>query len=230
VRHLQGELLGTVDRSEGLDVAVGYQPAVSALGLGGDWFDVVAVSAHETVLVVGDVVGHGVEAAAQMAQAKGVVRALVLTSPLGEVCAGATRSLRHFETSYVATVALAAVDRRARRVTWTTAGHLPPAIAEPGQPAELLWSEVQPPVGMAADRVEASTRAYAPGSWLVLYTDGLIERRPSGLDDRLGRLLAVLEELPQAIGASAARDRILSELVGDQPVEDDIAIVVARLD
>jgi serine phosphatase RsbU (regulator of sigma subunit) len=229
VHHLQSELLGAVDPVDGLEVAVGYRPAVGTLGFGGDWYDLVALRPGATAFIVGDVVGHGVGAAAQMAQAKGVLRALTLASTsLAEVFPAATRSLRHLATSYVATVAITVVDRTAREVSWITAGHVPPVLAEPGREPELLWGPVQPPIGMATDVVPASTRPYESGSLLVTYTDGLVEQRGLTLDDRLAQLCTVVGELPVSIGAADARDLIVAAMVGEA-AEDDVAIVVTRL-
>jgi PAS domain S-box-containing protein len=229
VRHLQNELLAGVDPADGLEVAVGYRPAVGTLGFGGDWYDVVSIRPDATAVIVGDVVGHGVEAAAQMAQAKGVMRALVLSSDsLGSVFPDATRSLSHLATSYVATVAVAVVDRAAGELSWTTAGHLPPILAVPGREPELLWGPVQPPVGMAFEPVEVPSRPIVSGSLLVVYTDGLVERRDSVFDDRLAQLVALVADLPQSVSAADARDVIVAAMVGDA-AEDDVAIVVTRL-
>ena len=230
VHHLQAELLAAVDPADGLDVAVGYRPAVGALGFGGDWYDVVAARPGATAIIVGDVVGHGIAAGAQMAQAKGVVRALTITATdLRDVFSDATRSLRHLDMPYVATVGIAVVDRVVGTLSWATAGHLPPVLLDPSGRAELLWGPHQPPIGMTEEAVDVPSRPLVPGSLLVLYTDGLVETRKHSIHERLQDLVTEVEALPRDVDAADARDHLLAAMVGGA-AEDDIAIVVARIE
>lgn len=229
VGTLQAELLSGQDDPDGIEVAVGYRPAVSDLGFGGDWYDVVATSEDATAFVVGDVVGHGIEAAARMAQTKSVVRALTLNADdLAEVFPQATRSLAHLDEAYVATAVIVSVDRATGTLCWVTAGHLPPLLRRPDGSTELLWGPRQPPIGMEHEDHETPTLLIEPGSMLVLYTDGLVEERGTLLDDRLRDLVDVVAGLPLDVDAVTARDAILAELAGESS-EDDVAIIVARI-
>lgn len=228
VRLLQDELLAYLDAPSDLDVAVGYQSAQADIAFGGDWYDVIAVSPTETALVVGDIAGHGVQAAVQMAVAKSSIRSLVLTAPsLEDVLPNVNRSLAHLGSAYVATVVVALVDTERHVLRCTVAGHPPPVVRNPGEPAWLLWGSRQPPIGMPVDAVPVRSHDFPAGSILVLYSDGLVERRRVELDERLAVLRELVDGLPEGIPAAEARDVILQAMVDDD-TSDDVAIVVVR--
>ena len=113
VHQLQDEVLRARDWPESLDIAVSYEAAHTELGIGGDWFDVIAVDDDETAVVVGDVAGHGIAAAARMTATRATIRDMVLTVDRPDVIPSATRALRYFESGYVATVVVAWVNRAA---------------------------------------------------------------------------------------------------------------------
>ena len=229
VSQLQEELLGYPTDVGPIELAVGYRPAAGDIGFGGDWYDVVAVDDDTTALVVGDIAGHGISAAAQMAQTKGVLRALIQGShDHADVFKLATRTLAHLDAVFVGTAAVAVLDRGARRLRWSTAGHLPPLLRTASGSVELLWSERQPPIGLATKSVALSERPVDLGSWLVLYTDGLVERRGSALDDRLHELCTFVGRLEDSCSPEQVRDRVLEAMVGEG-ASDDVAIVVARI-
>jgi PAS domain-containing protein len=227
VSQLQRELLMGQDDAPGLDVAVGYEAAMDAIGFGGDWYDVIAAGGS-TALVVGDVAGHGIAAAAQMAQAKSTVRTVVANdATFGEVFPRATRALDYLHEAYVATAGIAMIDLERAELRWLRAGHLPALLRQPGGEVELLWGGCQRPIGVPDDRsIEPVHRRLQPGTTVLLYTDGLIERRDRTLDEGLDLLVDVVARLPDGLGAAAVRDAVLGRFLPEGTV-DDVAIVVA---
>lgn len=227
VRELQAEVLAEPDAPAGLEVAFAYEPAQADPGFGGDWYDVVELGEGCTAFVVGDVVGHGLSAAARMTEAKATIRSLVLAVDRDEVIPAAGRSLAHLDSGYIATAAIAWVDASADRVTWCSAGHLPPILRAHDGGAALLESPHHPPIGTPTTARPASSCDFPPGSLLVLCTDGLVERRGEAIDVGMERLRALVEALPADISAAAARDEVLRRLHAEAS-EDDVAIVVVR--
>ena len=227
VEEMQVEVLAMPDTSRTLDVALAYEPARGDIGFGGDWYDVIEINESCTALVVGDVAGHGITAAARMTEAKATIRTLVLNVPHAEVIPAANRSLAHFDSGYIATAAVAWIDDGAKTLEWRLAGHLPPVVRVPDGPACLLEGVHHPPIGTATSPREQDSIPFPTGSLLVLYTDGLVERRGEDIDVGLERLRGIVGGLPPTCSAHEARDSIMAELrLADR--EDDVAIVVVR--
>jgi len=227
VISLQRELLPPRYTVAGLDVAVDYRPALSEVGFGGDWYDIVADEGRIT-LVIGDVVGHGVAAAARMAQTKGAVGGLAAAVPLGELIPAVSRAVAADRVDYLATLAVATIDLSTLQLQWVLAGHPPPAVLHPDGSAEFLDTALLPPIGVARTATEPGSRDLVRGSLLVLYTDGLIERRHHNIDHGFDSLLDTLRSLHAGASAQEARDRILEKLIiGDS--KDDVAIIVVRI-
>lgn len=227
VRRLQEEVLATPDTSHHLDVALTYEPAQSDIGFGGDWYDVIELDDTCTAVVVGDVAGHGMTAAARMTETKATIRAMVLNAPRSEVIPAAARSLDHFDSGYIATAAVAWIDTGAETVEWRLAGHVPPVLRTPAGGTRLLTGVHHPPIGMPTGPREQAPEPFPTGSLLVLYTDGLIERRAEDLDVALERLRTLVESLPDGCSAAQARDVLLQEMRVAESV-DDVAIVVVH--
>lgn len=227
VQELQDEVLAMPDTSRTLDVALAYEPARGDIGFGGDWYDVIEINESCTALVVGDVAGHGITAAARMTEAKATIRTLVLTVPRADVMPAANRSLAHFDSGYIATAAVAWIDDGAKTLDWRLAGHLPPVLRPPDGRACLLEGVHHPPIGTATTPREQDSLPFPEGSLLVLYTDGLVERRGEDIDVGLERVRTVVDGLPPACTAREAKDSIMAQLhLADR--EDDVAIVVVR--
>lgn len=227
VEEMQAEVLAMPDASRTLDVALAYEPARGDIGFGGDWYDVIEINDSCTALVVGDVAGHGIVAAARMSEAKATIRTLVLNVDHAEVIPAANRSLAHFDSGYIATAAVAWVDDDARTLEWRLAGHLPPVLRTPGAAACLLDGVHHPPIGTATEARHQDSVPFPADSLLVMYTDGLVERRGEDIDVGLERLRAIVDGLPSTCSAHEARDVIMDELhLADR--EDDVAIVVVR--
>jgi serine/threonine-protein kinase RsbW len=174
-------------------IGVHYSPAEATLEVGGDWYDAFFLGEDRVALVVGDVVGRGLQAATTMGQLRSAVRALA-GAQLGP--AGVLENLDAFAERAIdargATVVYAELDLRDGRLAYACAGHPPPVLAAPGRPPELLWGGRSTPLGAftgGAPR-EQKEMEMERGSRLLLYTDGLVERRDRSLDEGFARLSA----------------------------------------
>ncbi len=228
MHELQDEVLASQDLTAELDLAVAYEPAHTEIGFGGDWYDVIAIDEHRTVAVVGDVAGHGIAAAARMTATKATIRAMALTAPSrGDVIPYATRALEHLASGYIATICVAWIDTGTNEIEWRLAGHPPPVLRTPDDGTRLLAGVHHPPLGMPTEGRHLRAEPFPPGSVLVLYTDGLIERRNADIDEQLEVLRALVESLPEHATAAEIRDGLVTHLV-DADTADDVAIAVIR--
>jgi serine phosphatase RsbU (regulator of sigma subunit) len=194
--------------------------------VGGDWYDVFTLPSGELCAVIGDVAGSGLPAAVIMGRMRSALRAYALeTCDPAEILGKLDRKMQHFEPSALATVLCAVFDPALDRVHISSAGHYPPIVATPGQPAELAEIAADLMIGVAPDAPRrVKTVKLPPGTVLCLYTDGLIERRDEPIDDGLTRLCqAVSPESPDIACAS-----VMSALVGSEPARDDIALLMFR--
>jgi serine phosphatase RsbU (regulator of sigma subunit) len=213
-----------------VDVAARYLPADGGLEIGGDWFDIIELDPGLIGLVVGDVVGRGLGAAAVMGQ----LRSAMMTATIATPSPGrALRILDQFaesvEGAFCATAFAAVVDVANRRVTYSGAGHPPALITRRDGRTELLDSVRGIPLGIGdtSNRAEASA-ALSPGDTLVLYTDGLIERRRESLGVGIQRLADCVVSYRELASDDLAT-RILSQLGDVRSREDDTALVVFRI-
>ncbi|MFE3548319.1 SpoIIE family protein phosphatase [Streptomyces kronopolitis] len=220
---------------DALEVAHRYLPAQA--GVGGDWFDVIPLPGARVALVVGDVVGHGLHAAATMGRLRIAVHnfsALDLSPDelLGHLDELVTRLDRQDEDAddapaiTGATCLYVVYDAVSGRVTAATAGHLPPAVVHPDGRVEFLHSPVSPPLGLGTGLpFETAELTLPAGSRLVLYTDGLVENRGRDLDTGLAALRAVLagqDRTPEDTCATVMRELLPARSA------DDVALLVAR--
>ncbi|MEU6888063.1 SpoIIE family protein phosphatase [Streptomyces viridosporus] len=268
---LQRSLLPPGDpEASGLDIACRYLPGNAATGrpseVGGDWFDVIELPGHRTALVVGDVMGRGLRAAVAMGELRTAVRTLAqldlepaeVLSQLDEIARGlgapggvrqATRAARRpreadLSEVYLATCVYAVYDSVTRRCTFANAGHLPPVLVEPGEPALMLDVPPGMPLGVGGEPFEEVEVELPEGALLALYTDGLVESRDHPLDEGLQAFVGALTgPSPMASGhppsATAPRadahpnledvcDHVLNTL-DTHHGEDDIALLMARV-
>ena len=219
-----------------LDLAAKYLPGTMGLAVGGDWYDAIVIGDRSVALVVGDVVGHGVRAAAIMGQLRNALRAYIHEGfRLVGVFERLDRLAESFGGGDFATVAVVELEPETGWVRWTTAGQLPPLVLRPDGSAEFLEGPVAPPVGAGLPAVFVeSTAQIAPGSTLVLYTDGLVERRAESIDVGMERLRQAGVEATAALDPAGGRhaEAIASEIVRrltSADRDDDVAVVVARL-
>jgi serine phosphatase RsbU (regulator of sigma subunit) len=235
---LQRSLLTDPPEPEQAEIAVRYLPAAEAARVGGDWYDAFLQPNGQTMLVIGDVVGHDTAAAAAMGQLRGLLRGIATYSDAGpvEVLRGLDASMAVLQVGTLATAAVARFEqspeefaRGVTRMRWANAGHLPPLVVNPdGTVAELAaWiGDLMLGVDSAAERRE-SVVTLDRGSTVLLYTDGLVERRDSDLDQGLARLRDALVELAH-LPLEELLDELLERLVHGRP-DDDVALVAVRL-
>src|SRR5205823_1169144 len=164
---------------EGLQIAARYLPSGQALEVGGDWFDAMALPDGKVAVAVGDVVGHGLRSAAVMGQVRNVLRAYALDgySP-SAILDRLDRALPLTEREAIATAMCVLLDPRSGELVYSTAGHPPALLLEPGEKPRFLDEARAVPLGAVDGAVFPEAADYAPpGSSLLLYTDGLVESR-----------------------------------------------------
>jgi PAS domain S-box-containing protein len=234
--RLQEALLTPPPEPDHLEVAVRYQPAAQEAHVGGDWYDAFMQPDGATVLVIGDVVGHDSRAAAAMGQLRGLLRALVYDNdePLADTVGRVERTAQGLAVTTLATALVARVERDPdvpvtgpRTLRWTNAGHPSPVLLAPDGTTTVL--DTRPDLMLGVDSGTSRHEHTVPlhdGATLVLFTDGLVERRDSDLDEGLDRLRTALGELAGR-PLEELCDELLSRLVPG-PRGDDIALVAVR--
>ncbi|MFC0003211.1 SpoIIE family protein phosphatase [Micromonospora siamensis] len=207
---------------ESLEVATRYRPAMTGLHLGGDWYDLIELPGGRLAVVLGDVVGHRVEAAADMAQLRTVVNTLLRTGvPLDEVFPRVTELAG---SGFLGTCLAMIVDPAAGEATVARVGHPYPVRMPAGGPPETVVTGNSLPLGMVRERVPLTRVDFTPGDLLVVYTDGLVERRGRPYEAGVAALHEVLAPVAGRPVEEIA-DALLAGLTG---AEDDQALVVVR--
>jgi serine phosphatase RsbU (regulator of sigma subunit)/PAS domain-containing protein len=220
-----------------VEAAFRYLPADPRLGVGGDWFDVIPLSGARVALVVGDVVGHGLQATATMGQLRSAVRTLAdadlppdeLLTQLDDLVIrlAADTGTDTVTTADVGATCLYAVyDPVSGRCSMARAGHPPPAVARPDGGAVILDLPAGPPLGLGGLPFEAVDTILPEGSLLALYTDGLVETRQRAMDTGLETLRGTLGAADGSLDALC--DQIVAALLPEPPA-DDAALLVARV-
>jgi serine phosphatase RsbU (regulator of sigma subunit) len=209
-------------------IAARYVPAADSLSVGGDWYDLVDLDDHRRALIVGDCVGHGLQAATAMGQLRSASRAMLLEGrDPASVLEGLDVFAGSVEGAYCATVVCALINRRTGEITYSRAGHPPPLM---GGPAGPRWLDDGLSVPLAViEGVERrnATASMAAEDVLVLYSDGLVERRGENIDIGLARLASTVERVDHESVAALA-DRLLREMLTDDS-NDDVVVVVKCL-
>jgi GAF domain-containing protein/anti-sigma regulatory factor (Ser/Thr protein kinase) len=220
----------TVPSMEGVRVAALYLPGSTAVDVGGDWFDTLTLADGRLGFVVGDVVGKGVQAAATMAQLRNGMRALTLDALTpAETVTKLNLLLENYIDVPFATLAYLALDPETHQVTMTSAGHPPPLIVSPDGETWFLEGDGGLPLGVTTEvSYTEHTAQLAPGTIVVLYTDGLVERRGHSIDEGLTRLAEAASEAPREPDAFV--DAVIAELLGGQALQDDVALLAVVLD
>lgn len=212
---------------EGIEIAHCYQPASDVNEVGGDWYDVIPLAPGKAALVIGDVMGHGIRAAAAMGEMRTTARALArLGLPPDQLLSHLDQAMQELNDPLMATCLYGVCDAGVGRCQLARAGHPPPVTISPNGSARLLDLPVGAPLGIGGITYTSSDIALAPGSLLVLYTDGLIEKRGTDLDERLTDLTHFLTGTPRSLTDTC--DRLITQLA-PQPAEDDIALLIARI-
>ncbi|MCZ2824415.1 MULTISPECIES: SpoIIE family protein phosphatase [unclassified Modestobacter] len=235
---LQRSLLSAPPERDDLDFAVRYVPAAREAQVGGDWYDVFQQPDGATMLVIGDVVGHDTEAAACMGQLRGLLRGISYDSddsPAG-VLQRLDRAMAGLELKTMASVLVARLEQTAEerrrgvtRLRWANAGHLPPVVAGPDGQVEVLdGARADLLLGVDATAARRDHVLTIPrGSTVLLYTDGLVERRDQLFDIGVERLREEFGRVWQEPVDELA-DQLLARMLPDR-AEDDVALVTVRL-
>ncbi|MGD9995437.1 MAG: SpoIIE family protein phosphatase [Ilumatobacteraceae bacterium] len=227
---------------EGLHIAAVYRSAMADVEVGGDWYDAFELDDHRLALVIGDIVGRGIDAAGATGQLRSATRAIADTGcgPAG-LMTRLDRFAHAVPTAVGATMLYVEIDRRTFRAAFCRAGHVPPLLCVPGADPHYLEQAVSPPLATlppdtpidGARRAEGSL-VLEPGSLLLMCTDGLIERRTESLDEGMRRLADAasrrwgtappsdIEDLTDGLGALA------DELTADQATADDLCILAVH--
>ncbi|OLZ73702.1 PAS sensor protein [Streptomyces sp. IMTB 2501] len=208
-----------------LEVASRYQPAGATSEVGGDWFDVIPLEGGKTALVVGDVMGSGINAAATMGRLR------TATTTLAALDLDPARLLEHLDKTTsdldhsIATCVYAVHDPHLRQCRIANAGHLPPARVRQGRPPELLDLPTGVPLGVGGVQFSTVTVDFEPGDELVFYTDGLVETRCHSLDERLDFLLSLLDDPARPLEETCD---LLLRTLHHPDNHDDVALLIAR--
>jgi Stage II sporulation protein E (SpoIIE)/GAF domain len=227
ILELQDRLLGDIPTLAGVRTGARYLPASPSPYVGGDWYEGLLDSDSNLAVVVGDISGHGVAAAADMALIRGMLSALLHAGvPASDVFGEVSGVLGQRKGVLLATAALAVVDVDADLITFATAGHPPPLLLLPGGDVRVLSTANTPMLGLSTKRTIADTAPFPPGAQLVMYTDGLVERRDRSFHVGVEVAAEHLATLPEHLDNEDLIDSLLDALVGDRRPEDDIAIIV----
>jgi phosphoserine phosphatase RsbU/P len=230
--RLQRSLLaGTLPDGPDVELGIAYRPAVRGQEVGGDWFDAFRLDPPGTIgVVVGDVVGRGIEAAASMGQLRSAVRAFASTGPSPGPVLDALDAYSHrHEVGEMATVVYAQIDLTSGRTRYACAGHLPPLLAEPGLPARYAWDGRSLPLDaqFGADPRPEGVLEVAERATLLLYTDGLVERRDRSLGVGLDDLRDGVER-HRDLAPGALTDALVDGLTRRGERADDVCVVAVR--
>jgi phosphoserine phosphatase RsbU/P len=224
---LQRSLLpSALPKHSHIEFASRYAPAERG-DVGGDWYDAFELPSGEVWVMTGDVSGHGLNPAIIMGRLRSAMRAYALLGMSPEdVLRGANRKLLYFEPGAMATVVCAVLAPPFDEIRMCSAGHLPPVMLQPGHEPQLLEPTTTPPLGVVTELETHSSRwQLNEGSILVLYTDGLVERRGEVITDGLERLrAAVYNEHPERLCA-----RIMDSMIGSYVPADDVALLALRV-
>ncbi|WP_329395714.1 SpoIIE family protein phosphatase [Streptomyces lydicus] len=216
-----------LEQPDDLCVAATYQPGGTDAAVGGDWYDVITLGAGRTALVIGDVMGRGVRAAAVMGQLRTAVRAYArLDLPPHEVLQLLDGLAAEIDASQIATCVYAVHDPNEGRLVYASAGHLPILVRDPDGSVHRAAEPTGPPLGTGGWLHTSGSVPLGSGSSAVLYTDGLVERRDKDIDDGV-------EALERAFAGAAGTpdivcDRLLRSLGITATHDDDVAILVLQ--
>jgi serine phosphatase RsbU (regulator of sigma subunit)/anti-sigma regulatory factor (Ser/Thr protein kinase) len=227
VELLQRSLLpDRLPQLEGIQVAARYMPG--GADVGGDWYDAIPLEGGRVGIAMGDVVGHGIGAAALMGQLRHAMRAYAMEghSPAG-VLDRLDRMVRNLDGGQMATLLYAVVDPDNGTATFASAGHVPPLVITPGGEARYLEAAPNPPLGVFESPAHRELITdVEPGSTIVLYTDGLVEERGVSIDQGLEALRLAASQ--DACHPDELCDRLVDGMLAIHPANDDIAVLALR--
>ncbi|MEW2621528.1 GAF domain-containing SpoIIE family protein phosphatase [Streptomyces sp. NPDC048106] len=230
--QFQRLLLPTLPDLRPFTAAAVYRPAAEPSQLGGDWYDAIPLPGNMVAVVIGDVVGHDLRAAAAMASTRNMLRALLFdrNSAPGTILSQLDHTLQAITENPITTITLARIepdeDEEGWRLSWSTAGHVPHLLLAPGRPAQYLFAEPGLPLGVDPElpRPDHSCPV-PPGATVVFFTDGLVEHPDHPIDQSLAELTALATEY-----ASLPLDEFVQALADHHPSDghDDMAVLALR--
>lgn len=229
---LQRVMLATPDLAAHGEIAVRYRPALEGMNACGDWYDVVDLPDGRLALTVGDVVGHGVDAASVMGMLRSALSAAIRVA---DGPSGALEALglyaRSMQGAMATTTFACQVYPASRLLTYSSAGHPPPVLMHADGTHRWLDLATDPPLAVRLEHVPRpqATADYRDGDTLVLYTDGLIERRGEDIDAGLSRLVDAVRER-RGLPPEELADGLLRAMADPAGQQDDISVLVARLE
>jgi serine phosphatase RsbU (regulator of sigma subunit) len=228
IETLQRHLLpAQLPELPGLEIAAKYLPAEDSGNVGGDWYDVLTLPEARVGLVMGDVAGKGILAAAVMGQVRSALRAYATEGHPPAVVLD--RVQRLMEPGVMVTAVYVTVDLDLWTLNYANAGHLPPLLVRPDGTVQPLPGGQIPLGGRLARAYLTEAAGLVPGGTLVLYTDGLVEVRGRSLDDRLTLLQETVAAANGRASADAILARVLETLLEGRAPRDDAALLVARV-
>ncbi len=227
---LQDRLLPSLPVLKGVQASARYLTSGSEATVGGDWYEGLLLGSGRVAFIVGDVVGHGITAAADMALVRGMISALLhaRVAP-SQIFTELTDLLSRSGSPLLATAALAVVDVPASTITYATAGHPPPMLRLPDGTVKMLDDANGTMIGVAVEPPRtARTAAFPVGALLVVYTDGLIERRERSIDDGMHEAAACLTAIAAQLGPAEVIESLIAALIGGNATDDDVAVLVVE--
>jgi serine phosphatase RsbU (regulator of sigma subunit) len=233
---LQVSLLTEPPQPDDLQIAVRYRPASSHMHVGGDWYDAFAQPDGATMLVIGDVVGHDLDAAAAMGQIRSILRGLAYDRPTSpaRILTRVDNVLAGLDVGFLATALVARIEqppeqaaRGLRTLRWSSAGHLWPLLLHADGTVQTLASRPERLLGTDDPGARSNHQVTLyPGDTLLLYTDGLVEHGRTGVDEGIARLAAAVADL-HPLPLQEYCDQLLDRLLPTRP-DDDVAILAVR--
>ena len=230
VMSVQRSLLaGTLPELPRVRLGASYLPAEARYGIGGDWYDAVPLADGRMMVIVGDVAGHGLEAAITMGQVRSAARALAPVHQPADLLAALDQFMCGTFTEPLATASAAVIDPADRSLRYCLAGHPPPLLRDPDGSVRTLGEASGVLLGLGTRDRPEQVVSYAPGSCLVLFTDGLFERRDEGIDAGIAWLA---DALKPALPPDPAQlcDILVRQSMARNGRDDDTAVLCAYLD
>ncbi|MYR88996.1 SpoIIE family protein phosphatase [Streptomyces sp. SID685] len=228
--QFQRLLLPTLPDLRPFTAAAVYRPAAEPSQLGGDWYDAIPLPGNVVAVVIGDVVGHDLPAAAAMASTRNMLRALLFdrSSAPGTILSQLDHTLQAITENPITTTTLARIepDEGGWRLSWSTAGHVPHLLLAPGRPAEYLFADPGLPLGVDPGLPRPDHSCFVPpGATVVFFTDGLVEHPDHPIDQSLAELTELATEY-----ASLPLDDFVQALADHHPSDghDDMAVLALR--
>lgn len=227
---LRDRLLPSLPVLAGVQASARYLTSGAEATVGGDWYEGLLLGSGRAAFIVGDVVGHGITAAADMALIRGMISALLHSRVApSEIFTRLTDLLSRSGSPLMATAALVVVDVPASTITYTTAGHPPPVFRLPDGTVKMLDDANGTMIGVSSELPRgARTAPFPRGARLVVYTDGLIERRDRPIDEGIQEVAAHLAGIPAHLEPAEVIESLIGALIGSRTTEDDVAVLVVE--